>query len=84
MTVWNLECESPLLSAGEPDVNSDRHDLDRPLLTLHCRYRLHTDDRPQGRTVRLPRLRPYSAPRHARVQMHLPPLLGAIARANLD
>src|ERR1035437_2091654 len=60
-------------SAGAPDA--DRHDLDYPLPVLHGRHRLQTDDRLQGRSVRLPRLSPHGAPRRARVQMHVPHML---------
>src|ERR1019366_1718215 len=78
--VWNPACQSPLLGTGEPDANSDRHNPDHPLPPLHGGNRLQVHDRPQGRAVRLPRLRSHGTPRRARVRVHLPPLLEAVAR----
>jgi hypothetical protein len=68
--------------AGAPVA--DRHSLDYSLPLLLRRHRVWTDDRPQGRAVRLPRLRPHGASRRARLQVHLPPLLEAVPKNALD
>jgi hypothetical protein len=68
--------------AGATNANSDRHDLDH-LPVLHGRHRVQTHDRPLGRAVCLPRLRPHGAPRRARLQVHLPNLLEAARKTPL-
>src|ERR1019366_6760797 len=76
---WPLE--SRVLVSFAPSAGAtvaDRHDPNHPLSALHGGHRLQTDDRLQGRSIRLPRLQcPHGAPRRARVRLHLPPLLEA-------
>ena len=68
-------------SLHDDRLHADRHDIGHPLPLLPHGNRIQTDDLLQGRSVRLPRLRPHGAPRRAGVQMHVPPLLEAGAKS---
>ena len=56
-------------------ANSDRHDPDPLLPALSRRDRVPANDRPQGRSIRMPRLCPHGATRSPRIHMHLPSVL---------
>jgi hypothetical protein len=58
-------------------LQADRYHVGHSLPLLRRGHRVQTHDRSQGRSVRLSRLRPHCAPRRARMQMHMPPLLNA-------
>jgi hypothetical protein len=53
-------------------MHANGHDIGHPLPLLRRGHRVQTDDRLQGRSVRLPRLRPHRASGRAGVQVRLP------------